>query len=168
MLDNKSKIDILLKEYDVLQREVANRIHNRFLMLGTTITFSSFAIFSDNKFLQSQIYDINIRKIILVAGSTLLLVTWLRFGYHIKKLTGRISDIEQQINTLADEELLKWETHYGWGKYTKKHNSHWFHISRYGTRRLFFVQKSSNLLLVVCSFLAKTLIGDYTEREIDQ
>ncbi|MCK4888120.1 MAG: hypothetical protein KAS96_12085 [Planctomycetes bacterium] len=109
-VDNKAKIDILLKEYDVLNAKVASRINNRFAMTGFAGAVGTFVYFRTRN-ATSPCINTGFWTIVLVFTVISLLVLWFVFGQLIKNCAVRISKIEERINELAGEKLLKWETH---------------------------------------------------------
>ena len=116
-MEDKYKIDILLKEYETLRQEILSRANNRFLMLGMVGAFLGYVLLTDNPILRIHIWGISMRAFILVIGVIGLLAIWLLFGYFVGTAAKRISVIERKINQLAGEELLEWETRYGWGRW---------------------------------------------------
>lgn len=115
--EEKEKIDILLKEYETLRQEILSRTHNRFLMVGIVGAFLAYTLFTNNPILKTYILGIGLRTFVLVSGAIALLVIWLWFGYIVGNLDMRISAIDKRINDLVGEELLEWETRYGWGQW---------------------------------------------------
>lgn len=116
-VEDKEKIDILLKEYDCLRQEILSRTNNRFLMMGLVATFLGFVLFTDNPVLEDHILGLSIRGLLLAGGGLVLLTVWLWLGYLIGTLAMHVSFIEQRVNELAGEKLLEWETRYGWGRW---------------------------------------------------
>ena len=116
-VEDKDKIDILLKEYDSLRQEILSRTNNRFLMLGVVATFLGFVLFTDNSVFKCQIFGLSTRVIVVISGVLVLLVIWLFFGYLVGTLAARVSAIERRVNELAGEKLLEWETRHGWGRW---------------------------------------------------
>lgn len=118
-LDAKAKIDILLKEYDTLRTEILQRINSRFAIVGLLGALLAFVL---SKFeWQPENLLLDLRWPITVCGLALLLGTWWRFGIIIRGLAARVRSIETRVNKLAGEELLSWETHFGWGRFGKTH-----------------------------------------------
>ncbi len=117
--EEKEKIDILLKEYETLRQEILFRTNNRFLMVGIVGAFLGYTLFTDNPVLKTYIWGIGLRTFVLVGGAMALLVIWFRLGYSVATLAMHISAIEKKINDLVGEELLEWETRYGWGRWAK-------------------------------------------------
>lgn len=109
-VDNKAKIDILLKEYDVLNAKVASRINNRFAITGFAGAVSTFVYFQTRN-TTSPCINTWFWTIVLMFTVISLLVLWFVLGQLIKNCAVRISQIEKRINELAGEELLKWESH---------------------------------------------------------
>jgi hypothetical protein len=116
-LNDKDKIDILLKEYDTLRQEILMRINHRFLMLGIIGTLLGFVLINDNPQLRIHIFGLSTKIILLMSGALLLLALWLFLGYLLGTLAARISTIERQINEIAGKKLLEWESRHGWGRW---------------------------------------------------
>ena len=114
-LDAKAKIDILLKEYDTLRSEMLQRVNARFAIVGLLGALVAFVL---SKFeWQPKNLPLDLRWLIAALGLAVLLGTWWRFGTIIRGLAARVSSIEGRVNQLAGEDLLTWETHYGWGRF---------------------------------------------------
>lgn len=118
-LTSKDKIDILLKEYDTLRQEILSRIKYRYLIFVLFWTFLGFLILRENSVLQGDLIGINTKAFIGLAGSIILLSIWWFYGYLIANLGKRISEIEERVNEIAEEDLLVWETLRGWGRWSK-------------------------------------------------
>jgi hypothetical protein len=107
-IDKKSRIDILLKEYDVLNTQIISRINNRFAITGLLCFVGSLIFFKSDE-TTNPIYTW-FGPAASVFVLLLLLVIWFILGKLIKNLSVRVSQIEKKINSLAGEELLIWET----------------------------------------------------------
>ena len=118
-IEDKDKINILLKEYDTLREETLSRMNNRFVMLGMTAAFLGFVLFSDNVRLDSHMLGLTLRTIVLVCGIMVVLAIWLFFGYLVGTLARRVAAIERHVNQIAGERLLRWESEFGWGRWGK-------------------------------------------------
>jgi len=99
-LDPKTKIDILLKEYETLRNEIQVRINNRFTIFGLFAATGTFTATQSRTLLNWIIASLFVMS---------LLVLWWRLGYLIKRCSSRIAELEQLVNELAGEELLAWE-----------------------------------------------------------
>ncbi|WP_319574558.1 hypothetical protein [uncultured Desulfobacter sp.] len=101
-MDDKDKIDVLLKEYDTLKAEILQRIRSRFAFLGLFISVGAFGLFKAS--------DINSFKIgVLFFTALFLFAVWWQLGFVIKRCSKRIAEIEVVINQIAGEKLLRWE-----------------------------------------------------------
>jgi len=102
MIDNFQKISILLKEYDTLRAEIlaTNNNRNQFI----TIIFGAIA-FGANRTIDLTFWIYS--AVVLVGVCLFGGLLW----NDVRKLSGRISELEQDINELAGgKHLLKWET----------------------------------------------------------
>ena len=118
-LENKEKIDILLKEYDTLRQEILHRMNNRFLMLGITGSFLAFILLTDTSIINFSIFGFPARVVIFVFGLLALIFIWVWFGYLVGNIARQVSVLECRINEISGEDLLEWETRYGWGRWGK-------------------------------------------------
>jgi hypothetical protein len=105
-MDTMDQISILLKEYDSVRAEIRARTDNQFQLLA-------FAGVAAGWVLSEHVR--NGERHLLVA----LLVPFLWFLFWnllqvIKRCGNRLVEIEKQINGLAGEHLLEWETRWGW------------------------------------------------------
>lgn len=116
-IEAKFKIDILLKEYDTLRAEILQRINARFGIIGFLGTLFAFVLSKWEW--QPKNCSFDVRWPIVALGLTVLLGTWWWFGIRMQRLAARVSSIEKRVNQLAGEELLTWETYYGWGRLWK-------------------------------------------------
>jgi len=100
---DKLKIDILIKEYEILRTELLQRINQRFVCIGLTGAVVAYGFFKVERY--------NIAGVlILIIAFFILGVIWFHFGRRIHQLSLRIAEIEQRINCLVGDELLVWET----------------------------------------------------------
>jgi hypothetical protein len=100
-LKNEVKIQILLKEYDALRAEIISRASNRFSSLGILAAVVAFVASQKDALFA------------WIAGGVVVIVligVWLRLGYLIGRCSAQIAKIEEQINELADADLLSWES----------------------------------------------------------
>jgi hypothetical protein len=101
-IDIKTKIDILLKEYDVLTTHIVERINHRWSITGyLCAAIGAIAAFSK--------FEERSTQLILLAIAVLLLIMWQRSWSHIQRVAARVAEIENQVNHLAGEKLLVWE-----------------------------------------------------------
>lgn len=100
---DKVKIDILMKEYETLRSEILHRINCRFAFLGLFGAVAAYVFFKVDKY--------TIFKVLIPVASIFVLgAIWFHLGRLIQECSSRISEIEQQINSLVGDELLVWET----------------------------------------------------------
>lgn len=104
---NRQKIDILFREWDSLREEIIHRTNNGFALLGVAGLVLTWLL--------SRNYDL---KFWLMLGS----FATIAFGaakfcfVQIRRCGIRKHEIEQQINSLAGDELLVWEDRWGYAK----------------------------------------------------
>lgn len=110
----KLKIEILLKEYDTLRAEIFHRINARFAVVGLMGGLLAFLLSQDG--LHSGSFPGTVRWIACAGGGLTIIVLWLRLGVLINKIGSHIKSIERRINELVGEELMTWESRYGWGR----------------------------------------------------
>lgn len=119
-IDNKSKIEVLLKEYEMLWGEILGRIRNRFAVIAYLGAVVAFVLFqSKDVSWPDPVWPLSLlgapgaviwpTMIVVVAGAFLVTIWW-RFGSLINNAALRVAEIEQKINSLAGEELLLWES----------------------------------------------------------
>jgi len=111
----KLRIDVLLKEYDTLRAEILQRINARFTIVGLLGALVAFLLSKWEWQPRNTLLDM--RWAVAALGVAVVLVIWYRFGTLIKNLGARVSSVEQRVNQLAGDELLTWETRYGWGRF---------------------------------------------------
>jgi len=102
-ISDNFKIDILMKEYESLRSEIFHRIDRRFAFLGLTGAVAAIALFKVDKYTVARVS-------ILFASIFVLGAVWFHLGRLIQECSSRISEIEQQVNSLVGDELLVWET----------------------------------------------------------
>lgn len=102
-LDRKDRITTLLKEYDTLRAESLGRINHRWQMLGLIGAIVAFVSTKGDLLLSWEIVPV-------YAMILLLLVLWVRSGFHLSALATRIEEIEKKVNAIAGETLLEWES----------------------------------------------------------
>jgi hypothetical protein len=99
------KIQILFHEYDTLRTEVIHRLNNSYQLVAVAGALLLWVV-SNAKCDSGRFW--------VVLGISVLLV--LAFGWliytDIKTISGRVRDLEKDINKRAGETLLVWETCY--------------------------------------------------------
>ena len=101
-MDEKDKVQILLKEYDALRAEILQRISHRFSFLGLTGAVGGYAFFVAKDLSTYQ-------TVVLMMGTLALFGVWWQLGNLIARCSHRISEIEKTVNSIAGEPLLTWE-----------------------------------------------------------
>jgi hypothetical protein len=114
------KLSALLMEYDKLRDEIVSRLNNRFAVIGYLGAMLAFIMSQASGVSWPEplfpLGSIALPKevfwpaLLIVIGLFFLFIVWRRFGALIKKLSRRISEIEQEVNLLIGEEVLVWET----------------------------------------------------------
>lgn len=102
-MDEQTKIQILLKEYDALRAEILQRSNQRFAFLTLFGAIGTYSLFIASSLKSYQI-------IALIFSAVFLLAVWFRLGILIARCSRRISEIEEEINSMAGQKLLKWES----------------------------------------------------------
>jgi len=113
--EDKTRVEVLLKEYETLRNEIMGRINNRFAVIGFIVALIAF-IGS-----QSEI-PLHVRCVIGGLAFVVILVVYFRLGQLIKRCAVRIGDIEEKINSIMGEKLLVWES-----RIAKSGLFHWFY-----------------------------------------
>jgi hypothetical protein len=112
--DSRKKIDVLLKEYEMLRSEILTRSTQQFTLM--TITGVTAA------WLLSQPLRFATWCIIAVVGGIFANLFWI-LQIVIWRAGSRAKEIEGKINSFAGESLLEWETKWGGiaqGSYRKR------------------------------------------------
>ena len=114
------KITGLLAEYNTLRAEVIaaqgsiTQAGQIFFAAATAIVAFAYTS-SDRPWL--------VGAIAIVALAFLIVAwTWRWNGRNTQILTRRLREIEAEVNRLAGDEILTWETHHGWGGMFSKSN----------------------------------------------
>ena len=102
-MTDSEKIQILLKEYETLRTEMIQRFNHRFQFLTIIGAVGAFIFFKADK-----ISYLGVLAVAIAFISVLLVWVWI--GNVIARCSKRVSEIEKQVNSLAEEELLRWET----------------------------------------------------------
>jgi uncharacterized membrane protein len=114
-IDTVTKINILLKEYDALRAEMLQRMNARFAIVGL---LGALLVLLISKWeWQPAGWPLDVRWLVAVLGAFILAGVFWRFGTLIQKLATRVSQVEQRVNQLAQEDLLTWETCFGRGRF---------------------------------------------------
>jgi len=101
-MTDQEKIQILIKEYDTLRAEILQRTGQRFAFLtlfGAVGAYSFFVATSLNSY----------QILVLIISAFVLLGVWFQLGNLIARCSRRIAEIEEEINAMAGQKLLKWE-----------------------------------------------------------
>ena len=97
------RIDVLMKEYDMLRQVITSRCNNRFAVVGFLAALTAF-ISTESDLTSAW------RLTIGATAAALLLAIWWRFGQLIVEAADRVAVIERSINRMVGEELLMWES----------------------------------------------------------
>jgi len=100
---DKLRIDILMKEYETLRTEILQRINQRFTWIGLIGAVAAYTFFKVEVCTISSV-------LILTVAIFILGAIWFYPGLLIHQCSSRISEIENQINSLIGDQLLVWET----------------------------------------------------------
>lgn len=103
-ISDKDKIEILLKEYDTLRAEMLQRFDNRFQFIVIIGAIGAYAFLKGKKLPWNQV-------LIVIFASVSVIVIWFWIGYIAATQSRRISEIEKQVNKLAGQELMQWESY---------------------------------------------------------
>ena len=102
-MDEKVKVDVLLKEYETLSSYALQRNSQRFALLSVSGGLGSYAFFSAHAF------DTYQRAILMVTAVALLLLWW-QLGGMMVRCANRMAEIEERVNSVAREGLMQWES----------------------------------------------------------
>ena len=91
-----------MKEYDTLRTEILQRASHRFAFLTLLGGIGAYSLFIAKGLNIIQIF-------VLVLSAFVLLCVWYMHGNLIAKCSRRIAEIEEEINAMAGEKLMKWE-----------------------------------------------------------
>ncbi|MCK4828344.1 hypothetical protein KA005_72110, partial [bacterium] len=98
-MNQKEKIDILFREYEALRAEINTRIQSRFNVLAVTIALLAITA---NK-------ESSLSPLLLLLVAVFVFVVWWRVRVWIIRCGNRVAEIENEINTFAGCDILKWE-----------------------------------------------------------
>ena len=101
-MTDQEKIQILLKEYDTLRAEALQRIGHRFAFLSLAGAVGGYSFFVTPSLSGYQI-------LVLILSAFVLLGLWFYLGNLIARCAIRIAEIEEEINAMAGQKLLKWQ-----------------------------------------------------------
>lgn len=102
-MEDKDKSTILLKEYDTLRAEVLKRLDHRFAFVSLFGAVGAYAFFVAKDLSQYQI-------VVLLSSGAGLMGVWWQLGNLIARCANRVAEIEKEINVMAGEHLLRWES----------------------------------------------------------
>lgn len=112
----KEKIDVLMHEYNRLREEILQRERNRFASMAYLGAIAVFLLTREQVPLSWKPW--------LGAGAVLTLVAvWLIDWWLIGACATRITEIEQQVNRLAEDTLLVWDSRHVVGRTYRAINS---------------------------------------------
>ncbi len=98
-MDTEQKVTILLKEYEALRAEALARMNARFGFLGLAVGMMSLAYSRDS-----------LTSLDILVVLAFLVAVWFYIGQLLHRLRKGLERVEAEINRLAGEELLVWET----------------------------------------------------------
>lgn len=104
-MDDQTRITILFKEYDTLRSEISVRITSAFNLWNIAAAVIVIWATLQAKSLGSWL--------VLIVAAGILVAVWVLNELAVRKCARRIAQIERQINSLAGEELLQWESRLG-------------------------------------------------------
>ena len=102
-MDDYHKVEILLKEYEMLRTDMHQRFRQRFQFVTIFGGLGAFALFATDDLSVTQ-------TVLLVVAALVLLIVWFWIGDLIAGASIRLAVIECEVNSLAGVELLGWET----------------------------------------------------------
>ena len=101
-MTNQEKIQILMKEYETLRSEMSQRYNHRFQFITILGALIGFALLHRK--------DLFFTYSLSVVTLLIIFIVWYWIGCLIVNCSERVSEIEKQVNELAGQELLQWET----------------------------------------------------------
>ncbi|HLN37954.1 MAG TPA: hypothetical protein VK337_09245 [Xanthobacteraceae bacterium] len=119
-LGEDAKISIVMHEYDTLRNEILLKYSTSVQLI--TQTFVVLVALLGALVVLLQATTILTTKALFLtslsltgAATVLVLISIVWLDYDTKRASGRLREIESQVNDRAGERLLLWETQYGWG-----------------------------------------------------
>lgn len=100
---NVRKIDIMLTEYDRLADTILHIEDRLFAITGFLGALIGFVI-------SRRKLTVNVRWKLAIAGFAVLLGLWVVYGLLMHRCGSYLGGLETRINTLADDDLLRWDT----------------------------------------------------------
>jgi protein-S-isoprenylcysteine O-methyltransferase Ste14 len=120
VLGEDIKISIIMHEYDTLRNEILLKYSTSVQLI--TQTFVVLVALLGALVILLQATTILTTKTLFMtslsltgAAAILVLISIVWLDYDTKRASGRLREIESQVNDRAGERLLLWETQYGWG-----------------------------------------------------
>lgn len=114
----KEKVAVLLAEYNTLRQEVMAARAN----LGQAIGIFSAAMMTNLTLALGFAKDSATPWIVMIFGVLYFLFLWIWNEKNTDSFTRRLRELEREINSVAGEPLMLWETIHGWGKIFWKTN----------------------------------------------
>jgi hypothetical protein len=110
-LEKRDRILVLLAEYNTLRTECQHRL--TLLMQWTGIAITVIV-----GLLGFAISNVQLSGLYYLTGAVFFLyaVLVIVIGINVAQLAKRVRELEKQINDVAGERLLRWETDYAWGR----------------------------------------------------
>ena len=103
-MTKQEKIQVLMKEYETLRSEMIQRFNSRFQFIMIIGAISGYSFFE----IENNSYH---KILVLIIAMISVIAIWFWIGYLTAEQSWRISDIEKQVNELAGQKLLRWETY---------------------------------------------------------
>jgi hypothetical protein len=97
----KDKVQILFHEYDTLRTEAIHRINNGYQLIAGSVAL---LIWLASKWETSSFC------VLLIFSLFAVVFFWWRIVRDLTRLNRWLRELEKEINDLAGEQLLKWET----------------------------------------------------------
>lgn len=97
------KIEVLLKEHEMLHQRILNRTNSRFAIVGYSLALVAF-VSAESDLSRSW------RIFVGVTVCLILAAIWYRFAQFIKLYAMRATEIEEKVNSILDDKLLLFET----------------------------------------------------------
>ena len=116
------KIEILIKEYDVLRQEILSTMHNRSQIVSfglATIGALIGGILTSYRYSQNEVIAVAFFSYLIPITSILILFVWHGELTRMVRAANFLVNLEQRINLSYGESLLTWEN---WLRISKMHN----------------------------------------------